>query len=112
ADHCAPSLRQRLQVFRDGLRLSLEHRHHHSPTFPETEAISFAGSKPTPRLNTVSTLRTSAIVFDGSPSMTTRSACLPAAIDPTRASRPRYVAPLSVEMRIASSGGETGQAER
>src|SRR5262249_34021678 len=80
---------QRLQVLGDGLRLALEHGHYQSPTFPLTEAISFAGSKPTPCLNTVSTLRTSAIVFDGSPSITTRSACLPTAIDPTFASRPR-----------------------
>src|SRR5215471_7313254 len=57
-----------------------ERKHgHHSPTFPETDSISFVGSKPTPCLNTVSILRTSEIVFDGSPSITTRSACLPIA---------------------------------
>ena len=44
------------------------------------------------------------IVVDGSPSITRRSACLPATIDPVRAPRPRYVAPFSVPTLIASSG--------
>src|SRR5262245_45435385 len=74
---------------RDPAYKGLQETRHHRPTLPVTDAINFAGSKPTPCLKTVSTLRTSAIVFDGSPATTTRSACLPAAIDPTLASRPR-----------------------
>src|SRR5258707_12016355 len=89
ADDRAPFAGQRREIFGDRRRLSLERCHYHNPTFPLTEAISFAGSKPTPCLNTVSTLRTSAMVFEGSPSMTTRSSCLPPAIDPTRAVLPR-----------------------
>src|SRR5678815_557931 len=52
------------------------------PTRPVTDAINFAGSKPTPFLKTVSTLRMSAIVVDGSPATITRSACFPTAIVP------------------------------
>jgi len=77
---------QRREIFADGFRLVAEH--HHNPTFPLTEAMSFAGSNPTPCLKTVSTLRTSAMFLDGSPPTMTRSACLPTAIDPTRAPRP------------------------
>jgi hypothetical protein len=60
-----------------------------TPTWPRTESISFPGLKPTPCLKTVSTLRISLMFADGSPSRTTRSACLPFAIEPIRASRPR-----------------------
>jgi len=77
---------------------------HHTPTWPFTESISFCGSNPTPFRKTISTRRTSPIVFDGSPATTTRSACLPAAIEPIFASRPRNFAPFSVPMVIASSG--------
>ena len=77
---------------------------HHSPTFPVTDAISFAGSKPTPCLNTVSTLRTSAMVVDGSPSMTTRSACLPAAIDADARVASEILRAVQRADRIASSG--------
>ena len=62
---------------------------HHKPTLPRTESISLLGLNPTPCRNTVSTLRMSPIVADGSPLSTTRSACLPFAIEPMRASRPR-----------------------
>src|SRR5262245_15010176 len=55
---------------------------HHNPTRPVTDAMSLAGSNPTPCLKTVSTLWMSAIVVAGSPAMTIRSACLPVAIDP------------------------------
>ena len=44
--------------------------------------VAFAGSYATPCLNTMFTFRTSEMFADGSPSMTTRSACFPAAIDP------------------------------
>jgi len=60
-----------------------------SPTFPRTDAINLAGSYPTPCLNTSSTFRMSETFADGSPSITTRSACMPAAIEPTVLSRPR-----------------------
>ncbi len=62
---------------------------YHSPAFPFTEAMSFAGSYPTPCLKTVSTFSMSLGVVVGSPPITTRSACFPAAIDPIRLSRPR-----------------------
>ena len=40
-------------------------RSYQIPTWPFTDSISFAGSKPTPFLNTVSTFRMSAICADG-----------------------------------------------
>src|SRR5438132_2111029 len=74
---------------------------HHKPTRPRTDSTSFCGSYPMPCLNTVSTFLTAETSRDGSPSTTTRSACLLAAIVPTRASRPRYFAPLNVAILIA-----------
>ena len=53
---------------------------------------------------TVRTVRMSIGVRVGSPSSTTRSACLPVSIEPYNASSPRTFAPLSVMMRIASPG--------
>src|SRR5580765_4214930 len=78
--------------------------HYQTPTCPRTDSMSFAGSKPTPFLNTVSTRLISPIDAAGLPSSTTRSACLPVAIVPMRASRPRYLAPFDVPIAIASSG--------
>ena len=54
----------------------------------------------------------SSTVRDGSPFTTTRSACLPAAIVPIFASRPRYFAPFSVATEIASSGREPAVDEQ
>src|SRR5690349_15523769 len=60
------------------------------PTIPRTDSINFPESYPTPSLNTVSTFSISSILFDGSPLITTRSACLPAAIVPIRSNSPKY----------------------
>src|ERR1039457_6337260 len=46
----------------------------------------------------------SSIFFDGSPLITTRSACLPGAIVPMRSDSPRNCAPLAVATWIASTG--------
>src|SRR5271163_4495724 len=50
------------------------------PTWPRTLSISFLESKPTPALNTISTFSISSMFLEGSPLISTRSACLPAAI--------------------------------
>src|SRR5579859_5248996 len=60
--------------------------HYLMPTSPRTDSISFAESYPVPSLKTVSTFSMSSIFFDGSPLMTTKSACLPGAIVPIRSS--------------------------
>ena len=67
--------------------------------------MSFAESKPTPSLKTISTFLMSATSTVGLPLMTTTSAALPTAKLPMRASSPRNVAPFEVAIRIASSGG-------
>src|ERR1700722_16915518 len=74
----------------------IRHERYRLPTTPRTDSISAAESYPTPSLKTVSTFSMSSIFFDGSPLITTRSACLPAAIVPMRSDSPRYCAPLKV----------------
>src|SRR5690606_21696334 len=58
------------------------------PTRPATDAMSFSGSYAIPWRNTISTLRTSAMLVVGSPLTTTRSACWPGASVPMRSARP------------------------
>src|ERR1043166_2148699 len=74
------------------------------PTRPWTDWINFSESYPTPSLKTISTFSMSLIVVAGLPFTTIRSACLPGAIDPMRASSPRNFAPLSDAIMIASGG--------
>ncbi len=57
-----------------------------------------------PALKTVSTFSISSIFFEGSPLIKTRSACLPGARVPIRSCWPRYKAPFSVAMWMASTG--------
>jgi hypothetical protein len=55
---------------------------HLSPTMPRTDSASSAGSYAMPSLNTVSIFSISAMLVEGSPAMTTKSACLPGAMVP------------------------------
>src|SRR5206468_4466257 len=61
----------------------------YSPNRPRTLSSSLALSKPTPSLNTVSTFSTSLILLPGLPRTRTKSAFLPAAIEPIRSCSPR-----------------------